>query len=367
MTAETIVEIPFSGGEDEQTYQHLCQRNGSNAVQRADYLGKPAWLISSFPLAKKVLADPRFSRLSATHTKTPAHTRFRRLIGSYLKPSVTRVLNAAIGKEAERLLASFAPRGNYDLVSDYALRLAAFALHELIAVPEGDRNLVAEHALALAPFSVRRETAPQFGDSKSWLLDYFAALAASQQLFHASVKVSSASEKELAEVATKLFVAGYEPTANLIASTALWASKGDLFPMIAAASDGKWLVELMRYDSPVHPGVFRLATCAATVGDQLINAGDTVIIAIAIAGHDQERFQQADRVDLLRSDSEHLAFGYGLHQCPGEAIATATAQIGVQLLARHDLFRKDGHILGTPIWSTRGTRALLSLPVSFHQ
>jgi cytochrome P450 len=56
---------------------------------------------------------------------------------------------------------------------------------------------------------------------------------------------------------------------------------------------------------------------------------------LAAAGRDAAVFAQPDRFDLHRPDAEqHLAFGQGLHFCPGANLGKLEAQIAIAELAR---------------------------------
>jgi cytochrome P450 len=84
--------------------------------------------------------------------------------------------------------------------------------------------------------------------------------------------------------------------------------------------------ELLRYLSVAHHVAFRLAIDEVEVGGKCIHAGDGVIAPIMAANRDPRVFPDPDRFDVRRDARGHLAFGYGVHQCLGQALARVELQ-----------------------------------------
>jgi cytochrome P450 len=71
------------------------------------------------------------------------------------------------------------------------------------------------------------------------------------------------------------------------------------------------------------------------IGGQLIRAGEGVVVVTASANRDESRFPCPGQLDLTRTDHDHLAFGYGPHQCPGQLLARLQLTVAwTALLAR---------------------------------
>ena len=91
-----------------------------------------------------------------------------------------------------------------------------------------------------------------------------------------------------------------------------------------------------------------------------------LIAVMAAANRDPARFPEPDRLDLLRKDNRHLAFGWAAHFCFGAALARLEGQIAFErILSRlHDL-QLDTRI--PLMWRQNlGLRGLTALPVVFE-
>ncbi|GAB2612444.1 cytochrome P450 [Pseudactinotalea suaedae] len=65
----------------------------------------------------------------------------------------------------------------------------------------------------------------------------------------------------------------------------------------------------------------RTATEPITIGDVLVEEGTTVSVSAVSANRDERRFEDPDRIDVLRDARGHLAFGDGPHGCVGQQLA----------------------------------------------
>ena len=89
---------------------------------------------------------------------------------------------------------------------------------------------------------------------------------------------------------------------------------------------------MLRYESPVK-GDFRLARFATTVAGFDIPAGTTVMLLNGAANRDASQFEEPNefRIDRLNV-RQHLAFGRGVHSCPGGPLARVEARVSVERL-----------------------------------
>ncbi len=90
--------------------------------------------------------------------------------------------------------------------------------------------------------------------------------------------------------------------------------------------------ELLRYDGPVELATWRFATEPLTLGGQAIGRGDPVLVVLAAADRDPERFADPDTLDLARTDNQHLGYGHGIHYCLGAPLARLEGQTALATL-----------------------------------
>jgi cytochrome P450 len=355
--------------------------------QRTDYL------VLGYPEARQALADPRLSKDTAAFfagkhsrrrlhpavadtmlaTDPPGHTRLRKLVTNAFTTGAVAALRPFITRTVDGLLDRWPVDGQADLVAGLAVPLPVIVICELLGIPEADRADVqrwsgdlfaagrpdlidaASHSMAayMTGLVAAKRTRP--GDS---LLDrLIAARDGGDQL----------SEPELISLAALLLVAGHETTANFLGNAVLALLqhpaererlRGDPDRVPAA------LDELLRYDSPVSTATFRHSTEPLALGGTGIPAGVPVLVALAAANRDPQRFPDPDRLDLDREAGGHLAFGHGIHRCVGAPLARAEAEIALRaVLARFPRLR-----LAVPAdqleWRrTRLMRGLTALPV----
>ena len=79
---------------------------------------------------------------------------------------------------------------------------------------------------------------------------------------------------------------------------------------------------------------FRYAVEPIEIGGVTIPAGAQVIIYLASANRDEDRYVGPDVLDIDRHDVRHLGFGHGIHFCLGAPLARMEGQIALGSLIR---------------------------------
>ncbi len=114
--------------------------------------------------------------------------------------------------------------------------------------------------------------------------------------------------------------------------------------------------ELLRLHTP-NVGFARTATRPTVLGGRSIVAGEMVAIVLPSANRDEEVFEHPDELRPGRA-GRHLAFGHGVHVCPGSVVGRSevVGALGA-LLASTEHFSLAGPVAYSP-WPTAGPTAL---------
>jgi hypothetical protein len=78
--------------------------------------------------------------------------------------------------------------------------------------------------------------------------------------------------------------------------------------------------ELVRFDGPAQ-AAGRLCALDTLLEGQRVRAGDQVLVLLAAANRDPERFEAPEQLRLDRHPNPHLGFGRGAHHCIGTQLA----------------------------------------------
>ena len=342
-----------------------------HAVTLAD--GHDAWLVVRYDEARAALKDPRLSKdmLAALATgegvvaeglpgpafarhmlsvDPPDHTRLRRLVQAAFSPGRIEGLRPRVQTVVDDLLDGVAAQGSesrVDLVGSFAFPLPFTVICDLLGLPESDRAPLGRGLTAmLAPTSTpaEYERAKEASDA---VVEMLSALVDAKQTSPSDDLVSALisardgderlNQQELLSTIFQLIVAGHDTTTTFIGN-AVVALHRNASQLAALRSDPNRISvaveELLRYDAPVPHSTFRYATEPVEIAGVTIPAGGQVIISLASANRDGERYPDPEVLDIDRADTRHLAFGHGIHRCLGAPLAQAEGQIGLASLLR---------------------------------
>jgi cytochrome P450 len=157
---------------------------------------------------------------------------------------------------------------------------------------------------------------------------------------------------DVVRIAANVFAAGQETTVRLL-GTALQVLGDDieLQDRLRAEPDliPGFVEEALRMEAPVK-GDFRLARRTTVVGEVEIPAGATVMVLNGAASRDPQRFECPAEFRVDRENSrEHMAFGRGVHSCPGGPLARLEGRVAIErLLAKTSSVRISEERHGPP-------------------
>lgn len=333
--------------------------------------GSTPWLITGYEVVRTLFSDPRVSvddhqpgfphwnegmRASVDHrpksvftTDGAEHIRYRRILSPSLTmkrvDAMTPVAQRITDEHLDAILAGPQPA---DLIQGFALPIPSLVISELLGVPYEDHEFFQQHATMGVD---RYATSDDLAAGATELSKYLVRLLEARMAEPADDMVSDLgrrvqggelSVREATQLGTGMLIAGHETTANMIGlgivallgepdqvaeRTAVF--RGDDDAAIANAVE-----ELLRYLSIIQNGQRRVALEDIEIAGETIRAGDGIIIDLAPANWDATVFAEPDLLDLARPARQHMAFGFGPHQCVGQQLARAEMVIAFRTLFR---------------------------------
>ncbi|OKK20516.1 cytochrome [Streptomyces sp. CB00455] len=399
---QPLLDFPLSRRGDVLPQECAWLREKAPVARVRTLTGDPAWLVSSYALARQVLEDERFSLKDTAKAGVPRQyaltippevvDNMGAINGAGLRNAVMKALSprqeglqdwlrAKAAELVDQLVAEGAPA---DLRAGFADPFSA-ALHcRVLGVPFEDwRRLMSGLDVA---FMTAREP---FADSAlNWYKDvaYFTrqlnvqlALPAEQRtgllgrfagLKEADPQSAHLTDEMFATVAVSLFGAGAVSTsAFLVLAVLALLQRPELVGYLRRHPErmGGAVEELLRWNLSVGDGLPRIALADVQVGDVLVEAGELVLVLLEGANFDPAAFEDPHRLDLEREGAPpHLAFGAGRHFCPASALGRAHAEIALEVLVE----RLSGMRLAVPaenlVWRTGFIKRLPErLPVAW--
>lgn len=328
--------------------------------------GHIGWLATGYDSVQTVLADQEFSSRQELHhhaiydhpfgkekiapaapgffigMDAPEHERYRRLLTGRFTQRRIGLLGRRVEEIAERLLDAMEATGRReaDLVSEYAQGIPTRVICELLGVPTEHEE---RFQGAVYRFFHLGSGAEDSQSAYQAILEYLAELVAwrrtspGDDILSELIASGELDEQELATISLLLLVAGYETTANMIGLGvfALLAHPDQLALLVEDESRADSAVEELLRFLPLFRSGTRTALHDTELGGRRIGAGECVAFSLTSANRDPERYgKDADRLDITRRASGHLAFGHGAHRCLGSQLARLEMRIAYTRLFR---------------------------------
>ncbi|MEU5542821.1 cytochrome P450 [Streptomyces sioyaensis] len=306
--------------------------------------GNAAWRARA-----SIMPEPQRSQLQVhlLHQDPPRHTELRRLLGDAFAPQRVEGLRPRFQAMADALLDGLPESGEADLVEAFAARFPFRVLAEVIGLPaEFEARFDRDWGKVVQPVGPTDPGRPAYEARLRGLQQYIADLVRHQRAVGgedllsrlvAARDAGALGQEELDSMIFQLLVAGLEPVTNQI-TTALVTLLRHPAHLAALAGNPELLPraveELLRYDSAFELTTWRFLAEDADLHGTRVPAGDSVIVSLCAANRDARQFPDPDTLDFDRSPNPHLAFGHGIHFCPGAALARIELQIALGTLLR---------------------------------
>ncbi|CAM3733142.1 cytochrome P450 [Nocardiopsis rhodophaea] len=355
-------------------YAHARRSAGLTYVSELD-----AWLVARHTDVQEVLNRPSdFSSANALRpdiTPCPAaltemgkgisggsvvvttdgeqHRRYREPHTRGLSPARVITMIPYITERVAALIDGFAPHGEVELMGSYAEQLPGEVIGRLLGLAPGDVP-AAVHASRRAEQLLFRPLDPDdqvaaARDSVALqhLMDDYARRRREdprsdlctdmiQALCPGPGEPTAEQRGELVSTLVNVLLAGHLTTTALIGTALLhllrhrdqWELLCERPELIPAAVE-----EAARFDAPVQ-GFRRVTTRDVVLAGTRLPAGTDVFVAFGSANRDEALCDRPDTFDITRTSVRHLAFGHGVHSCPGARLARAQVRITLETLAR---------------------------------
>ncbi|UXY31774.1 cytochrome P450 [Streptomyces sp. HUAS TT20] len=336
----------------------LCRMAARTPLVRDDGPGANDWVVSGREEARAVLGDAqRFTTRPPAETAEasrrlvepgnllqydpPEHTRLRQMLTPEFTVRRMRRMEPLIERIVEDRLDVLERAGKpADLMRHFARPVPGLVGCALVGVPRDDQAELArtldirssgrgkKNIQAMKAFNAymvrmvaQRRRAP--GDDLLSML----ILGHGEDL----------DDRELGGVCASLVAGGFENAAEMLAlGTLVLLEHPDQLQLLRKQpelTDGA-VEELLRHVSVVSTASPRTALADVPMGDQVIKAGDLVDVSLFAANRIQPPGAPPDRFDITREQTNHLAFGHGIHFCVGAALARMELRIAYAALLR---------------------------------
>ena len=279
----------------------------------------------------------------------PVHTDHRALLMRLITPKRLKENEDAMAAMVDQALDDYLADSSGELIAGFAQPFTLMVIADLLGVPDADRDeFLAEmragghHGGGIG--SVKGESLAK--SPLEYLYDKFIAYIEDRranprgdvlsEMAAATFPDGSVPDPgDVARVAANLYTAGQETSVRLLsAALQILGDRPDIQQALRAdrSKIGNFIEEALRYESPVK-GDFRMATQPVTLAGVDVPAGATLMVVNCAANRDPRRFTDPNTFDPARSNArQHIAFGRGIHTCPGAPLARAEARVAIERL-----------------------------------
>lgn len=305
------------------------------------------------------------------------HLRLRRLLSPAFRSRAIEALRPRFQELADELVDGFAPRGEVELVREFAEPYAARILCVLLGLPEEHWAEVAHWADDLGKsFGIDlRQDLPRIEAALQGLTGYVDAVVVDRRahprddlvttLVHAHSEDGTLSARELSVGLVFLAFAGMETTRNQIGlALRTLLAHPDQWALLAERPElGAQAVEEVMRVNPTVTWVTREAVEDVELDGLHVPRGGIVQVLSHAAGTDP-RTMIDPAFDITAAERPpHTGFGGGVHHCLGHFVARTDMSVALPLLARR---MPDARPDGPGDWlPVSGNTGPLRFPIRF--
>jgi cytochrome P450 len=275
----------------------------------------------------------------------PEHDKLRSVLARRLLPRQLRDVGQIVAQRAEELVEGLVTRGEFDAVPDLAQALPIGIVLDLIGLPQDGRDEILRWADGA--FSASGPEGPRTSEGLALLkeqFNYLVTRATRDKLTPGSMGwaiYEAADEgkidaKSCLPLMSAYLTAGLDTTVNAIGNAVYYFSRNpDQWQLVRQSPEiaANAFNEVLRIESPVQ-FFTRVTTSDVDVEGVRLPTGARVMMMYASANRDERRWDDPTTFDVTRNAAEHVAFGYGVHGCAGQALARIEGQAILESLAK---------------------------------
>ena len=277
--------------------------------------------------------------------------------------------------DAEILVDKLLEKGTFEAVEELAETYPTTGFPQAVGLREIDRRKLVDYGEmvfnAIGPDNELRRNAMANGpDVVPWIMEQCQREHLDPEGFGAAIYAGSDTGEVTVEEAgllvRSLLSAGVDTTVAALGS-AVWcfANHPEQFQLLKADPTlSVWAFEeTLRYTSPIHT-FCRTANVDTEVSGVKIEEGTKILCVLGSANLDEDHWLKADRFDIERKPTDHLALGVGVHGCVGQNVARAELDIMLSVIANKV---ESIELAGDVIWRPNNSvRTLDRLPVKYR-
>lgn len=360
--------------KDTETYSNNfeAQLKGPEPAPEVTAIYAKAWQ----PVDTMITADP------------PRHKTYRTLVNKVFNAKRVNAMEDYMKEIVQELIDGFIDRGECDFVREFTTPLPVYVIADQLGVPRKDlkefKRWSDSFARRLSQMATPEE---QIEDAENIVAFqfYFADMCEKRRreprddmitdLVSTEIEDPDTGERrplnmeELQSLLQQLMVAGNETTTSAIT--------GGMVSLIQNPEQMRDLQEhpekianaveeILRMESP-SAGMWRVVKKDSEVHGVKIPKDSLLMLRYHAANRDRALFEHPNEIDIDRPNADdHIAFGQGIHFCPGAMLARKEMNVAfTALLSRLENFKIVEEKSDLTYWPNIVLRGLKSLHISF--
>ena len=270
--------------------------------------------------------DVRTVRQYPLEVDPPAHAEYRRIVEPFFRRPLDPEYIERVELLVEALIVDALGRESIEIVRQFAIPLQSRSLTYLLNMPESEADIWIKWGTHVFRDESGISKGAEMEAYTNGLFDKAEANPGDDffsTLTRASFEGRPLTRSEMQGYANIAFAGGRDTVINSVSM--VFAVLAENVELLRSLRENPKLIitaaeELFRYASPVtHLG--RLCPVDTDVHGVNVAAGKLISLNWAAANFDEKVFDNPEQFQLDRKPNPHLAFGKGIHNCPGAAHA----------------------------------------------